>query len=140
MTGILPHQFPWLLLNLGLQRRRTTALRRPFHPWIRDGIAGEPGEKTADRFGRQDMIDLNVPKGVARHIWERGLGGILDDRQTAARANGEQAGGAAVELTGQEHADHPRAKFAGGRTKQRVDSGSLPVYSRAANHADVVAL
>src|SRR5262249_55747130 len=88
----------------------------------------------------QDMVDLNAPKGVARHVRESRLGEILDDRQTTASTNGEQASGSAIELTRQQHPDRPGAKFAGGRTKPRINRGPLTVFARAANNANVVAL
>src|SRR5262249_17341075 len=83
------------------------------------------------------MIDGDVFECARRDARTDRVAWILDDGYTAVAFDFVEAGGAVVEPSGQQHADHASARDLGCAGKQRIDRRPAPVYPRAARERDV---
>ena len=76
------------------------------------------------------VIDRDMPARAFRHRRKQRVGRILDDGHAAELLDRGQAGGAVVEIAGQDDADRRRAVDLRRRSEQRIDRRPEAVFPR----------
>ena len=69
-----------LVVHLGRRRRSLFDV---------DRLLRQPGDEGAQRIRGHDVVDLEVPHRVSRHVREKGLRRVLDDRDPPADLDGD---------------------------------------------------
>jgi hypothetical protein len=99
-----------------------------YHLQMGNGLEHELAQQQGDLGRREDVIYRHVIDRAPRHSLVEGRPERLHDGDTFPLFDGEQPGGAVVEITRQHHTDDPGSKAVGGCAEERIESGAVPVF------------
>src|SRR5207237_7281884 len=94
-------------------------------------LLGQPDQQVCDPRDLEAMVDVGILQGASWHVAADGLVRILHDADPAELLDRHHAGGAVVERSREDDADHARAGGPRRGPEQGIDGGTVSAFLRA---------